>query len=87
MWQQYGALDEAHHGFVSHKGTDSGILDLLNQLEKALEWGVSALICSWDAKRAIDSIRRTTIRMALLRLGVPKHVIRMFHEMEIERSQ
>jgi hypothetical protein len=84
VWQQYGALDEAHHGFVSHKGTDSGILDLLNQLEKALEWGVSALLCSWDVKRAFDSISRTAIRMALHRLGVPIHVIRMIHEMEIE---
>jgi hypothetical protein len=37
VWQKYGALDKAHNGFVSHKGTDSGILDLLNQLEKALE--------------------------------------------------
>jgi hypothetical protein len=80
----YGALDEAHHGFVSSKGTDSGILDLLNQLEKPLEWGVSALLCSWDVKRAFDSISRTAMRMALLRLGVPNHVIRMIYKMKIE---
>ena len=36
---KYGALDEAHHGFVPNRGTDSGFLDLLNQLEKAQEWG------------------------------------------------
>ena len=46
--------------------------------KKALEWGVSALLCSWDVKRAFDSISRTAIRMALL------YVIRMIHEMEIE---
>ena len=84
VWQQYGALDEAHDGFVSHKGTDSGILDLLNQLKKGLEWVVLVLLCSWDVKQAFDSISRTAIRMALLRLGVPKHVICMIHEMEIE---
>ena len=68
-WDKYGALDEAHHGFVPNRGTDSGFLDLLNQLEKAQEWGVSALLCSWDVKRAFDSVSRTVIRMALNRLG------------------
>ena len=29
-WDKYGALDEAHHGFVPNRGTDSGFLDLLN---------------------------------------------------------
>jgi hypothetical protein len=33
-WSEYGALDEAHHGFIPNRGTDSGFLDLLNQLEK-----------------------------------------------------
>ena len=31
-WDKYGTLDEAHHGFVPNRGTDSGFLDLLNQL-------------------------------------------------------
>ena len=47
-WHKHGALHEAHHGFVPNRGTDSGFLDLLNQLEEAQEWGVSALLCSWD---------------------------------------
>ena len=38
-WYRHGALDEAHHGFVPNRGTDSGFLDLLNQMEKAQEWG------------------------------------------------
>ena len=38
-WKEFEALDMAHHGFVPNRGTDSGILDLLNQLEKAQEWG------------------------------------------------
>ena len=73
-WYRHGALDEAHHGFVPNRGTDSGFLDLLNQMEKAQEWGgVSALICSWDVKRAFDSVSRTAIRMALNRLGMYAH--------------
>ena len=83
-WDKYGALDEAHHGFVPNRGTDSGFLDLLNQLEKAQEWGVSALLCSWDVKRAFDSVSRTVIRMALNRLGVPANMINMIHSMEVE---
>jgi len=83
-WHKHGALDEAHHGFVPHRGTDSGFLDLLNQLEKAQEWGVSALVCSWDVKRAFDSVSRTAIRMALNRLRVPRNIINMVHEMEVE---
>ena len=83
-WYKHGALDEAHHGFVPHRGTDSGFLDLLNQLEKAQEWGVSALVCSWDVKRAFDSVSRTTICMALNRLGVPRNIINMVHEMKVE---
>jgi hypothetical protein len=83
-WKEFEALDMAHHGFVPNRGTDSGILDLLNQLEKAQEWGVPALLCSWDVKRAFDSVSRTVIRMALNRLGVPPNVIRMIHEMEVE---
>ena len=38
-WGKYGALDDAHHGFVPNGGTASGFLDLLNQLKKAQEWG------------------------------------------------
>ena len=83
-WSKYDALDEAHHGFVPNRGTDSGFLDLLNQLEKAQEWGVSALLCSWDVKRAFDSVSRTVIRMALNRLGVPANLINMIHAMEVE---
>jgi hypothetical protein len=33
-WNKYGALDEAHHGFVPNRGPDSSFVDLLNQLEK-----------------------------------------------------
>ena len=77
-------MDEAHHGFVPNRGTDSGFLDLLNQLEKAQEWGISALLCSWDVKRAFDSVSRTVIRMALTRLGVPANLINMIHEMEVD---
>jgi hypothetical protein len=85
-WYRHGTLDEAHHGFVPNRGTDSGFLDLLNQMEKAQKWGVSALICSWDVKRAFDSVSRTAIRMALNRLGVPRNVINMVHEMEVQGS-
>ena len=53
-------------------------------MEKAQEWGVSALICSWDVKRAFDSVSRTAIRMALNQLGVPWNVLNMVHEMEVE---
>ena len=77
-WAKYGALDEAHHGFVPNRGTNSGYLDLLNQLEKAQEWGVSALLCSFD------SVSRTVICMELNRLGVPANMINMVHEMEVE---
>jgi hypothetical protein len=80
-WNKHGALNEAHHGFVSNRGTDSGLLNLLNQLEKAYEWGVSALLCSWNVKREFDSVSRTVIRMGLNRLGVPANHINMIHEM------
>ena len=69
---------------MPNRGTDSGFLDLLNQMEKTQEWGVSALICSWDFKRAFNSVSRTAIQMALNRLGVPRNVINMVHEMEVE---
>ena len=65
LWFSISYKRIAHHGFVPNRGTDSGFLDLLNQLEKAQEWGVSALLCSWDVKRAFDSVSRTVIRMAL----------------------
>ena len=59
-WDKYGALNEAHHGFVPNRGTDSGFLDLLNQLEKAQEWGY---------QHYCAHVSRTVIRMALNRLG------------------
>ena len=85
-WAKYGALDEAHHGFVPNRDTDSGFLDLFNQLEKAQEWEVSALVCFWDDKRAFDSVSRKVIRMALNRLRVPANMINMVHEMENEHN-
>jgi hypothetical protein len=36
-WHNHSALDEAHHGFVPHRGTVRGFLDLLNQLKKEQE--------------------------------------------------
>ena len=77
-------LDEAHYGFVPNRGTDSGFLDLLDQLEKAQEWDVSALLCSWDVKRKFDSVSRTVIRMALNQMRVPANLINMIHEMEVD---
>ena len=41
-------------------------------------------ICSWDVKRAFDSVSRTAIQMALNRLGVPRNVINMVHEIEVQ---
>ena len=45
---------------------------------------MSALLCSWNVKRAFDSVSRTVIRMALNRLGVPANMINMVHEVEVE---
>ena len=69
VMEQTWSTGRAHHGVVPSRGTDSGFLDLLNQLKKAQEWGVSALLCSWDVKRAFDSVSRTVIHMTLSRLG------------------
>jgi hypothetical protein len=77
-------LDDAYHGFVPNRGTDSRFLDLLNQHDQAQEWEVSALLCSWDVKRAFDSVSRTVIPIALNRLGVPANLINMVHELEVK---
>ena len=53
-WYKHGAFDETHHVFVPNRGTDSRFIDFLNQLGKAQEWGMSALICLWDVKSAFD---------------------------------
>jgi hypothetical protein len=70
-WINHGALKPGHHGFVTHHGTDSSMIELEKYLEEAQENVISALVSSWDVNQAFDIVSRTAIRMELHRLGVP----------------
>jgi hypothetical protein len=35
VWENHGVLNESQHGFRGERGTDSALLSIINELEKA----------------------------------------------------
>ncbi len=75
MWDKWGLINEAQHGFMTGKGTETAILHIISLFETARQNHAPLFISSWDITRAFDSLGRETVVMALLRLHVPRPMV------------
>jgi len=69
--QKHGALSLNQHGYLPKRGTDTANLQLLNTLETAWDEQRPLYGCSWDMKKAFDSVSKPLILLCWQRLGVP----------------
>eukprot|EP01042_Synura_sphagnicola_P036331 gene36331-biopygen2414 len=69
---KHGALTLNQLGYLPKKeGTDTANLQLINTLETAWDEQRPLYGCSWDMKKAFDSVSKPLILLCLQRLGVP----------------
>ena len=59
------------HGSLPKRGTDTANLQLLNTLETAWDEQRPLYGCSWDVRKAFDSVFKPLILLCWQRLGVP----------------
>ena len=55
VWEKHGILDESQHGFRGKRGTDSALLCVINELERARSEHSTRLFCIYDCQRAFDN--------------------------------
>ena len=49
-WKREGLLNEAQHGSIRGKGTETAILEMIEALEVAKERRATVVISSWDMR-------------------------------------
>ena len=67
-------LDDAQEGSLRGRGTDTAIARFLNMLESVKEHAGQIYFSSWDMSRAFDSITKSLLIYAWVRLGVPEEL-------------
>ena len=71
VWEKHGVLDESQHGFRGERGTDSALLSIINELEKARIEHSTRLFCTYDCQRAFDSPSKNAQKLGWHTRGVP----------------
>ena len=72
--QKHGILSTNQHGYLPKRGTDTANLQLLNTLETAWDEQTPLYGCSWDMKKAFDSVSKPLILLCWQRLGNPLEI-------------
>ena len=68
---KHGILDESQHGFRGKRGTDSVLLSVINELERARTEHITRLFCTYDCQRAFDSQSKNAQKLGWHTRGVP----------------
>ena len=79
-------LSPSHHAFLPRKGTDTANLQIINAIEAAFNDRKSLYGSSWDIKRAFDSVRKSLIRLAWRRLGIPPDIAEWLVLLDLDRQ-
>ena len=69
--ESHRVLATSQYGFRNKRSTAQAILQVINALEEAHEEGSPAFVTSWDIAKAFDSVPKSSMLEALLRVGVP----------------
>ena len=71
VWEKHGILDDSQHGFRGERGTDSALLSIINELERARSEHSTRLFCTYDCQRAFDSPSKNAQKLGWHTRGVP----------------
>ena len=58
MWDEWGLINEAQHGFMTGKGTDTAIPHIISLFETARQSQAPLFISSWDIRKVFNSVGR-----------------------------
>lgn len=78
LWSE-NILGEYQSGFRSDRSTTDHIFSLRLTLEKAYEYDIDLYHLFIDFKQAYDSVDRNKLLKALLKLGIPKKLVRLIN--------
>ena len=67
----HGILDDSQHGFRGERGTDSALLSIINELERARSEHSTRLFCTCDCQTAFDSPSKNAQKLGWHTRGVP----------------
>jgi hypothetical protein len=84
LWTIDSPLEPSQHGFLRGRGCDTALSSVLNALETAKETTTTVYITSWDMRRAFDSVERSLLVFAWVRLGVPSSLAEYIVGMEMD---
>ena len=71
VWEKHGILDDSQHGFRGERGTDSALLSIINELERARSEHSTRIFCTYDCQRAFDSPSKNAQKLGWHTRGVP----------------
>jgi len=80
--RRHHMLDDAHHGYISGRGTTTAILLNINQAEDAEEKQHASNDSSYDQSSAFDKTPRAGLSWSKRRLGVPKVIAEYITDMD-----
>ena len=80
--RRHHMLDDAHHGYISGRGTTTAILLNINQAEDAEEKQHASNDSSYDQSSAFDKTPRPGLTWSKRRLGVPKVIAEYITDMD-----
>ena len=83
VWRKHDILNESQHGYSAQRGTYTAMLQHLNLLEDAIEYGLPLHSKTWDMHKAFDSVSKNLMRMAWHRAGVPLDIAQWLAEIDI----
>ena len=82
VWTEYNLLHQSQHGSRQQRGTYSASLIHIHHLESIMEQHGRLHRSSWDMKRAFDSVSKTFICIAWIRMGVPPEIAEWLVEID-----
>ena len=83
VWRKHDILNVSQHGYSAQRGTYTAMLQHLNLLEDAIEYGLPLHSETWDMHKAFDSVSKNLMRMAWHRAGVPLDIAQWLAEIDI----
>jgi hypothetical protein len=84
VWHNHEVLHSGQYGYRLDNGTPMALLNVVNEIERAIHNKETKHITFWDTRRAFDSILRNLQKLAWVTLGVPHNVAEWFDGLDDE---
>jgi hypothetical protein len=80
---RHNIVNKSQNGFHDERAGDTGLLQLINVIEEAIELNTPPYFTLWDLKAAIDSPSKNPLRLSWTRLGIPDDIVNWLVEIDI----